>query len=283
MRRDSGEESWGRPAEPATSKVKVAPASASSRALVAWALIAACTVVLAGPVGRGWLRPGPARSVELWALDRAAHAAFAIDSDGMVVSRVSVGLEVAVPKVVAPARWLLDDWIDSFGERYVAHAADDPRWERARPGAWVLLRSPDAPRTSAASLPVGGAFLERWVRRGTPAEWTRAFRIPLEWSARAMASSEEGVWVAAERICALKFSTHAGRPLFERTLADADGVEALCVASTAAGGGVWIAAGGAVLRLDRTGRRLPGQGGFAHLVALFPGTTRTEASISRSR
>ncbi|MFT5734611.1 MAG: hypothetical protein ACI8WY_003293 [Planctomycetota bacterium] len=276
MQRDSADAAVARAAE----------ASASpGGGLLAWAFVGALLVGTFSHAGLAraawaWIHRGPV-GVEVWAVDRAAHAVFGLDHDGIVVERRlapgerGTGQErsLSAAASVLPPSWRIEAWPGLLGDRLVAHAADDPGWGRARPGVWALVRSKTEPEPrSSPGGGVGGQFLERWVRTGTPWRWQRAFRFRLPWRSRALASQESGVWVAAERQCTVQHRAHTGVLRFERDLLDGDGVDALCGASTRAGGGVWIAAGGALLRLDRTGSRRPGQGGFAHLTRLVEGS-----------
>ncbi|MEM6566808.1 MAG: hypothetical protein AAF957_00260 [Planctomycetota bacterium] len=237
-------------------------------------------------------RAGP---VALWAADRAGHGVFGLDADGFVALRTTV---VAPERVSAApggacfvdarpggrrdgprARWLvradgsispverprsassatLEGWEDALG----AHELPIVAATRSRPAGsrrvWVLRSA-----TSA-----GASRLERWSR-GPDRTWRRAFLFVLEFSARALAGARGDVWVVGDRVPRVLLATRRGRVVLSRTLPDLDGADALLSASRASGGGVWIAAGGAIARLDRTGRRLPGQGGFRHVVSLAP-------------
>ena len=167
----------------------------------------------------------------------------------------------------------------------IAAELDRKEWKRARPAAWLLIsEASENPRRTLANA---GEFLERWVQTGTPARWQRAFRMRLPWEARALASRESGVWVGAARRGALRFYGHDGSLFVNEELSDADGVEALAAAQSRSGGGVWAVAGGAVVRLRWDGHRLPGQGGFAHLVMVRVAGDSVDGStgnaVSRSR
>ena len=246
-----------------------------------WALLA-FTVV--GGLGGGWralnraVGPGPAC---VWVWDLAAHMDFGLDRNGIVVERrPHTGSPPPRDAPVLPPE--LDGEVSKGRSQPLAAALDEPGWGRARPGCWVLLGEPSiaSPRVPRADA----VFLERWVHTGQPQRWQRAFRLRLPWPSRALDSCAEGVWVGAARTCALRFIGHDGNLRAHSEFTDAAGIEALLAVSTAAGGGVWAAAGGALLRLSRDGRRLPGQGGFAHLVtvhAAAPHAPRTNFSRAR--
>ena len=74
--------------------------------------------------------------------------------------------------------------------------------------------------------------------------------------------------MAGARIPAARWVSWWGRAEVRVTFDDLDGVDDLLGVPSERGGGVWLAAGGALARLDASGRRRPGQGGFAHLVSL---------------
>ncbi len=69
---------------------------------------------------------------------------------------------------------------------------------------------------------------------------------------------------------------------YEVELVGADGVEDALAIPEGMGGGVWLAACGALVRLDGGGRRRPGQGGFAHLVSLAAGGAALAVSRPRA-
>lgn len=234
-----------------------------SRALVAWAGLGLLLAVGASAGPWTSLCPPSPREVAVWVQDQAAHAAFGLDEDGIVVTRRDRIPEPCAAPLPVPASWDLGGLTRSLGTQVVALEVDREWWGRARPGCWMLLRGELS--EAAAALPQQGRFLERWVRTGRPLRWRRAFRIALPWTSRALASHPAGVWVAADRMCVLRFVSHSGQHRMERRLLDANGVDALACAGDASGGGVWAAAGGALVRLDRHGGRMPGQGGFAHL------------------
>lgn len=240
-----------------------------------WALIAFAVVSAAGGGWRALARgagPGP---VAVWVRDRAAHVDFGLDGDAIVVARrPHVGVLEPTSPAALPSE--LGVQLAAGHVKWIAAALDHSGWDRARPGGWLLVGGPTGnPRRAMVDA---GEFLERWVLTGSPPCWQRAFRLRLPWEARALASCESGVWVGAARRCALRFFAHDGALRVDEELLDADGIEALTLAPYGGGGGVWAAAGGAVVRLAKDGRRLPGQGGFAQLVAI-----ETASAISRSR
>jgi hypothetical protein len=198
--------------------------------------------------------------------DRGAGADFALDADGIVVAR-HVHQGTTSPPVAEPLPAELQAALVAEGIAPIAVELDADRWDRARPAGWLLVGELPPPRRGETHR--GGQFLERWVLTGSPERWQRAFRLRLPWMARALASESSGVWVGAARSCALRFYGHDGALHVDKELQDADGIEALAIIpQDQGGGGVWAAAGGALVRLNRLGERLPGQGGFAHLVAV---------------
>ena len=246
-----------------------------------WALLA-FTVV--GGLGGGWralnrtVGPGPPC---VWVRDLGAHMDFGLDANGIVVERrAHAGAPEPVDTLVLPPE--LDGEVSEGRCQPIAAALDDPGWGRARLGCWVLLAEP--PNASSQVPRAGGEFLERWVHTGQPQRWQRAFRLRLPWPSRALDSCAEGVWVGAARTSALRFIGHDGHLRAHSEFNDAVGIEALLAVPGAVGGGVWAAAGGALLRLGRDGRRLPGQGGFAHLVAVYAAApAAVSMSVSRAR
>ncbi|MEM9801624.1 MAG: hypothetical protein AAGA20_14955 [Planctomycetota bacterium] len=248
-------------------------------------------------------RPGP---VALWAADRAGHAVYGLDADALVVLRAAVtapmrvvtdgdgacAVESAVEsRFDGPRQWLRIDRdgraSNLTGPPVRARATSLPGevGERA-PGPvsrWVEERRADG-SSALWSLATAGrseARLERWVRR--PREpWRRAFLFALPWTARALAARPGGVWVVGDRAPIARFVTSTGRVVIERRFDDVDGADDACIASRASGGGVWIAACGALVRLDRRGRRMPGQGGFAHLASVTLAASTERLAVSRS-
>ncbi len=239
------------------------------RAPLAWALVA---FAITASLGGGWRAivrvrgPGPA---SVWVRDRAARADFGLDADGIVVVRRG-HQSPAEPVASTPLPPGLAAALAKRAVEPIGAALDRPSWERARPAGWILVGELPPPRRGETHR--GGQFLERWVFTGTPQCWQKAFRLRLPWRAKALASDKDGVWVGAARRCALRFYGHDGALHVDKELMDADGIEALAVVPRSQGeGGVWAAAGGALVRLGRDGKRLPGQGGFAHLVAVSSG------------
>ena len=113
----------------------------------------------------------------------------------------------------------------------------------------------------------GSAALEVWRPSGGGA-WRRSVRRRLPFAAVALASDGEGAWVAGHRVPSVVRVSAAGRITLRVELEGVDGVEDLLPIPAREGGGVWLAACGALVRLDAAGRRRPGQGGFEHLVSL---------------
>ena len=113
----------------------------------------------------------------------------------------------------------------------------------------------------------GSATLEVWRPSGGGA-WRRSVRRRLPFAAVALASDGEGAWVAGHRVPSVVRVSATGRITLRVELEGVDGVEDLLPIPAREGGGVWLAACGALVRLDAAGRRRPGQGGFEHLVSL---------------
>ena len=103
--------------------------------------------------------------------------------------------------------------------------------------------------------------------------WVQRSSWPLPFAARALAPIDGGVWVAGYRVAVARKVARSGAVLREVALEGSDGVEDALAIPPRLGGGVWLAACGALVRLDERGRRQPGQGGFAHLVSLAEGTS----------
>lgn len=120
-------------------------------------------------------------------------------------------------------------------------------------GAWVLGRT------------LGGTALGRWHLAGSGAPkrvWLRTF----EFAPGALAATPRGeAWLADAREPRVIALTRDGRVRVWRRNLPGEGVED---ALATAGGGAWLAACGALLRIGPDGASLPGQGGFGHLVAL---------------
>lgn len=263
---------------------------AGRRELLACALGTAAAVVSGGSRGRiASIGAGP---VALWAADRAGHAVYGLDADGIVRARVPV----TAPVRLGPGgSWVLsavDARADGHyqivrlgadGRRHAPIPAARPAEQDPPPGipaaglvrvarprdankVW-LLRNPSAASSRPLARPTDTA-LERWVRHRGSSTFRRAFLFELPFSARALTEHRGCVWVASDRACNVWVVRHTGETIIKRFFPDADGVEAIVPASDASGGGAWLAACGSLVRVDRWGRRLPGQGGFAHLVDL---------------
>ena len=102
-------------------------------------------------------------------------------------------------------------------------------------------------------------------------DWVLRMSSPLPFTARALAPVEGAVWIAGDRVAQARLVARSGAVLRDVTLEGADGVEDALAIPKTMGGGVWLAACGALVRLDVRGHRQPGQGGFAHLVSLAAG------------
>lgn len=263
---------------------------------------AGAALALAGIGHRAALSRRPAAGpVALWAADRAAHAVYGLDADGLVVLRCPVVAPVDVSAEVGGTCMVISaSDARSAGVRTCRRIAADgahpaplsavaPRIAPSQ--AWASIVGHGALPIVDATQPTSGGGttyvwilrsaerdacrLERWVlprirQRASPEanRWVRAFLLTFPWSARALAGTRSGVWLIGARLPEVRFVTSTGRVVISRRLDDLDGSDAAIAAHPESGGGVWIAACGALARLDRTGRRMPGQGGFAHLVAL---------------
>lgn len=236
-------------------------------------------------------RAGAADRVALWAADRAGHAVYGLASDGAVLQRFEVRAPMEVRsapgsgcrvhsalegRLDGPSGWF--EWTGSRlrGSSVPPAEATTDGIVRVKPdgsgeGAWVL-RGPGA-----------SSRIERWV--GPEAErgpWSRRMIWPLPFEARAVAPSGAAAWVAGFRTPVALLIHREGGVLREVELSGADGVEDALAIPSALGGGVWLAACGALVRLDPRGRRLPGQGGFAHLVSLAAGNAALAVSRPRA-
>lgn len=251
--------------------------------------------------GHGWLTGrtgrGRGRAVMLFAADLAAHLVYGLDADAFVRFRTRIERPVQLlgPRTrqgavsVVSAGASLDEGpfesieIDLEGEIVSRVECAPPRrgprrveaFESGRDRGPILdVASSRDPRkcwllrASGATDPARGSRLERWVRPAEGGRWRRAFLFELPFSARVLVEHGGAAWVAGDRVCTLQVVRNDGRTVLRRTLPDADGVEAIAPAPSASGGGVWLAACGAIVRVNRLGRRMPGQGGFAHLISL---------------
>lgn len=264
-----------RPEGGRTRGVGVAAGPGPTRRAVLGALAGAAVTLGVGRArGRiGSRGPGP---VAFWAADRAGHRVAGLDADGL--RRVSlevpapVGLRAPDPRR-PPERWPValvvvsachgtrrgprQDWyVDAEGGVVGAGPvewASSPLERMADPPGWTVL-------TSAAS---GRTRLIRRGRRGV------AFTLGIPFPAGAVAPAPGGLWLACARTGRTLRVSDTGRVLVETRASGSCGADAVLAASAGEGGGAWVACGGALLRFDREGRRMPGQGGFEHLVALL--------------
>lgn len=212
-----------------------------------------------GPRGCRAILSTGVRAPELVAFDRAIGARFWLDSSAIVVA-------------AEPLRGLsrLGATLAADASAAALLALDPPGLERRYRGAWLVRGRANSYLDRLIWRPERGGPADGSPSDGGPenGSWERALRIRLPFTAGAVAATERGVWVGASRGFDLRLIDHAGTQLLACSAVDADGVEALLPASERAGGGVWAAAGGAILRFDAKGRRRPGQGGFAHVIGL---------------
>lgn len=258
---------------------------------------------LGGTVGLGLgsrIQASPG-TLALWVADRAGHRVFGLDDDGIVRCSFPVAAPVVLRPRGASGLWAVQSAAQSrpdgpmeeliFGVEGVVLARrpwpagglrewtqghpgpDVPQPEPGEPGhLWTVQNAGHLTEPTLFDLAPQGVVqhLCRWLRRG--GTWERAFHLQLPFRTRAFAPGSGGVWVGDEERCRLWFVTRRGSLAIDKYCRDADGIDALSIASRASGGGVWAAAGGAIVRLDRRGSRMPGQGGFLHVVDLCAAT-----------
>lgn len=258
-------------------------ASATRRGLLGAALGAAATVALARARGRVGSR-GPGE-VAFWAADRAGHRLHGLDSAGLVRTSLDLPAPVAMRRpersrigegppvalVVTSAtegRWdgLRRDWrIGPAGNVLSVGPERDPGDARGAfeglvqvPAGWALssMREGKTPRAATGRL-------TRLGRRGP------AFHLAIPFPVGAIAEGSACLWLASARDARTLGVSPTGRVVFDAHAPGSCGADAALGASAAEGGGVWVACGGALVRFDSSGRRMPGQGGFQHLVALL--------------
>lgn len=274
-----------------------AEVSATRRGLMGAALGAAATIAFARARGRiGSHGPG---KVAFWAADRAGHRLYGIDADGLVEAFVDLPAPVAMrrpersrPGEEAPVALVVTsategrrdgprrDWrIDAAGSVLSVgpvRAPGDPRDESEgqvrTPEGWDLSspRDPGAPRLASHRL-------TRFGRRGT------AFHLEIRFPVGAVAESAAGLWLACARTGRTIGVSSTGRVTVDTRVPGSCGADAILGASVAEGGGAWVACGGALVRFDARGRRMPGQGGFHHLVALMRAGPGAGRGVSRRR
>ncbi len=237
-------------------------------------------------------RPEPGGQAALWAADRAGHALYGLRADGTVVGRVEVGAPTEVrPRVghgafvrssldrrlEGRARWL--EWTGTELRPALSPPVSVPGWGGASPAAVGALgvtvcRADSGGKTWVLRASAGPSTrLERWCRAPSLQErWRCLVSRPLPFTAVALApadhAAEDAVWVAGDRAPRVLKIGPTGRVIHGVELEGVDGMEDALAIPAALGGGVWLAACGALVRLDERGHRRPGQGGFAHLVSL---------------
>lgn len=241
-----------------------------------------------GSGGRGRGGRGAPERVALWAADRAGHAVYGLDVDGALLQRVEVhapmevraapGSGCFIHSALEGRRAGRSRWVEWTGSRLqgIPQLPGEPvedgilrvRADRGGEGAWLLRAA------------TGSCRIERWTPGGAGRDaWAKEMGRTLPFEARALAPTGHGAWVAGYRSPLAVLIDGEGDLCREVELVGADGVEDALAVPEGMGGGVWLAACGALVRLDRRGRRWPGQGGFAHLVSLAAG----EAALAVSR
>ncbi len=258
-------------------------ASATRRGLLGAALGMTTTFALARARGRiGSRGPG---DIAFWAADRAGHRLHGIDADGLLRAFVDLPAPVAMrrpercrPFEEAPVALVVTsasegrrdgprrDWrigaegkVLSVGpERPPGDPRDVSEGRVRAPDGWKLssLREEGAPRAVAHRL-------TRLGRRGP------AFHLAIPFPVGAIAAGSTGLWLAGARTGRALSVSWTGRVVVDVRAPGSCGADAILGASAGEGGGAWVACGGALLRFDARGRRMPGQGGFQHLVALM--------------
>ena len=234
---------------------------------------------------------GAVERVALWAADRAGHAVYGLTIDGAVLQRVEVvapmevraapGSGCLIHSALEGRRGGSSGWVEWTGSRLqriptlpgepVADGILRLRRDDSGEAAWVLRGTP------------GSCWIERWVREDAGrGPWSKRMGRPLPYEARAIAPTGGVAWVAGYRSPVALLIGGDGRTLREAELVGADGVEDARAIPSAMGGGVWLAACGALVRLDQRGRRRPGQGGFAQLVSLALGARALAVSRPRA-
>lgn len=253
---------------------------AGRRALLGAALGAALTLGVARCRGRiGARAPG---EVAIWAADRAGGQVVGLDADGLVRCVADVPAPVALRQPGGGRRRVRRSGggATSFGAAIVAVSASASRRSGPRrdvvldAGGRILWSGPtwcgsdareqvQAPKGWRCGGEAERARLERIV------DGRRVFSIQLDFPVGGLASAPaEGLWVASARSARVVRLTGTGRVVLDVEAMGEAGCDAVLAATPEEGGGVWVGAGGALLRFDRHGRRLPGQGGFWHLCAL---------------
>ena len=242
----------------------------------------------------GSARPGvPA----LFAADVAAHMVYGLDADAFICSQTRIQRPVQIRcartvrgavSVLSAGESLTDGPYEAVelgatGEILAREPCAAPSaWPRrisafewSRDGGLIAAMAPARHphkrwllRARKGAQVEGSNRLERWVRHSQGARWRRAFLFELPFTARDVVEHAGAAWVAGDRVCEVRMIRNDGSTALRRRIPDADGVEAIIPASRASGGGIWLAACGAIVRLDHLGRRMPGQGGFAHVVSL---------------
>ncbi|MEE2940978.1 MAG: hypothetical protein VX460_11375 [Planctomycetota bacterium] len=276
-------------AEPCHGPLAWVESTTTRRGLLGVVVGASATFTLAHARGRiGSRGPG---AIAFWAADRAGNRLHGVDSEGLVQASVDLPAPVAMRRpdrswsgegasvalvVTSATEGRRDgprrDWrIDARGgvlsvgpERAPGHPRDELEGRIRTPQGWEL----SSPRHEGA-LRVESRRLIRLGRRGP------AFHLAIPFPVGAVAEGEAGLWLACALTGRTLCVTRTGRVVVDARAPGSCGADAVLGATAAEGGGSWVACGGALVRFDARGRRMPGQGGFEHLVALMravPGT-----------
>ena len=271
--------------------------AATRRGLLGALVGASATLVLARGRGRiGSRGPG---EIAFWAADRAGHRVYGVDADGLVCVFVELPAPVAMrrpersrPGEAAPVAVVVTsaaegrrdgprrDWrigaagkVLSVGpERAAGDPLDEFEGEVRAPEGWRLSRQADEEAPGVESH-----RLTRLGRRGP------AFHLAIPFPVGAIADGGAGPWLACARTGRTLGVSGTGRVVVDARAAGTCGADAILGATAAEGGGAWVACGGALVRFDAHGRRMPGQGGFQHLVALMRAGPGADREVSPRR
>ena len=195
----------------------------------------------------------------LWVADRADHQVLAVDADGIVTHRISVPAPVAVSGT------------PTGGVRVLSGSDVRARYPRR-----VFTWDGSAPSLEESMPPPPGAWPRDWdvrldERHRSQATDPLAAALGFDLYCSVPLPAHRGRWVVGGRgQCEFARLDRRDRTLFRGRLLDVDRGEVAIPAARESGGGLWIGCGGALVRIDHRGRRLPGQGGFKHIVDLAP-------------